>query len=117
MYVPKAYQMNDKEVVFDFIEKNSFGILISHSDITAATHLPFLVARNGEEAYLYGHMARANPQWKAITGEVLVVFSGPQRYISPSWYAESEVPTWDYVAVHVYGKLDIVTDNNEVLDI
>jgi transcriptional regulator len=63
-------------------------------------------------------MARANPQWRDVEGEVLVVFSGPHVYISPSWYeAEGTVPTWNYVAVHAYGTFHVVEDRESLLDI
>lgn len=119
MYIPEAYQMNDREAALDFIEKNSFGILVSHSDKLEGTHLPFIIKRDGEGTYLYGHMARANPQWKGISGEVLVVFSGPHVYVSPSWYETTNrrVPTWNYVTVHVYGQFELVTNLEEVVSI
>jgi transcriptional regulator len=71
--------------------------------------MPFLLERDGS---LVGHMARANPQWQDLDGQpVLVVFSGPHAYVSPSWYeADNVVPTWNYVAVHAYGTLRLVDD-------
>ncbi|RKP58241.1 FMN-binding negative transcriptional regulator [Cohnella endophytica] len=117
MYVPKAYQMKDWEMILEFIEQNSFGILISNSNTLTATHLPFLVKTNGNEIYLYSHMAKANPQWKELSGEALIIFNGPQSYITPTWYAEKEVPTWDYVTAHLYGEFQLVPDTDEILDI
>jgi len=117
LYIPKAYQMKDKDIILEFIKQNSFGILISQSDMLTATHLPFLVKTDGNEIYLYSHMAKANPQWKQLSGEVLIVFNGPQSYISPSWYVEKEVPTWDYVVAHLYGEFQLTPDTDEILDI
>jgi len=117
LYVPRAYQMKDQDTVLEFIKQNSFGLLISKIEKLNATHLPFLIKRDGNEIYLYSHMAKANPQWEELCGEVLVVFSGPQSYITPSWYVEKEVPTWNYVAAHLYGEFQLVTNENEVLDI
>ncbi len=120
MYIPASFSETDRERLFDFIEQNNFGLLVSQlGDEPFATHLPLLVDRRaGACGMLLGHMARANPQWQAAEGNVLVVFSGPHVYISPSWYeADDVVPTWNYVAVHVYGRLMIVENDKEVLDL
>lgn len=117
MYIPKHFAEDDTEKLFDFLQTNSFGILFaSWSGQPFATHLPFLVEREaGSNGWLLGHMARANPHWQELEGEVLVVFPGPHAYISPAWYEEEKVvPTWNYVAVHVYGQIS-VTHDEEVL--
>jgi transcriptional regulator len=117
MYIPKVFAETDTEKLFDFIEANSFGILFSQRNGQPfATHLPFLLERDSQSiGWLWGHMARANPHWRDIEGEVLVVFPGPHAYISPAWYKEdSTVPTWNYVAVHIYGQISLI-DNNERL--
>lgn len=83
-----------------------------------ATHLPFfLEAEEGPFGTLYGHMARANPHWGhlAEATESLAIFQGPHAYITPSWYESKGqtgkvVPTWNYIAVHAHGSLDIVDD-------
>jgi transcriptional regulator len=63
-------------------------------------------------------MARANPQWKGVEGEVLAIFSGPHAYVSPAWYEEAgTVPTWNYVAVHAYGTFHLVEDRDGLLEI
>jgi transcriptional regulator len=115
MYVPAAFEQLDPAKLFDFIESNSFGLLISGlSGKPFATHLPLLVKREiAPKGHLLGHLARANPQWRELDGqEVLVVFAGPHAYISPSWYESDDVvPTWNYVAVHVYGKCEVVDDD------
>jgi transcriptional regulator len=70
------------------------------------------VRDEGEHGLLEGHFARANPHWKSLAGqETLVVFSGPHAYVSPALYTEAlSVPTWNYIAVHAYGKLTLVED-------
>ena len=112
MYIPPAFRESDPAKLFDFIERNSFGLLISTtSGEPFATHLPFLVERGaGPNGSLVGHMARANPHWRELADrDVLAVFSGPHAYISPTWYAaENVVPTWNYVAVHAYGRCRLV---------
>ncbi len=112
MYIPTAFRESDPAKLFDFIERNSFGLLISTAaGEPFATHLPFLVERGaGPNGSLVGHMARANPHWRALADrDVLAVFTGPHAYISPTWYAaENVVPTWNYVAVHAYGRCRLV---------
>jgi transcriptional regulator len=114
MYVPTAFEQTDQYKLHDFIEANSFGLLVStHDGEPFATHLPFLLERTaGPHGCLVGHMARANPQWHDLDGQdVLAVFSGPHAYISPTWYeSENVVPTWNYVAVHAYGTCRVVDD-------
>jgi transcriptional regulator len=114
MYIPAAFAETDRNRLHDFIEQYSFGLLVSQvAGEPFATHLPLLLDRqSGPEGCLLGHTARANPQVAQADGEtVLAVFSGPHAYISPTWYeAELVVPTWNYVAVHVYGKLQIIED-------
>jgi transcriptional regulator len=120
MYIPNAFRELDQDQLHTFIEAHSFGLLIStHQDEPFATHLPFLLDRQaGQHGGLLGHMARANPQWQDLAGQaVLVVFTGPHAYISPSWYeAENVVPTWNYVAVHAYGTCRLIEDPQVLTD-
>jgi transcriptional regulator len=120
MYVPAHFAQTDPARLFDFIEQNSFGLLISQLDGEPfATHLPLLLDRTaGPHGTLIGHVARANRHWQTTDRNVLVVFSGPHAYISPSWYqAENVVPTWNYLAVHAYGNLQIIEDHAASLEI
>ncbi|MED3788556.1 FMN-binding negative transcriptional regulator [Peribacillus frigoritolerans] len=117
MYIPKHFQLKDEEIIYDFIEKYSFATLFSqHNGEPYATHLP-LTLNKGESA-LYGHFARPNEQWKDIEYQkVLAVFQGPHSYISPSWYETTmAVPTWNYVSIHLYGKMEIVEDQKVIFD-
>jgi transcriptional regulator len=119
MYVPAAFAETDVAKLHDFIEQNSFGLLVSQvDDLPFATHLPLLLDRTaGPLGGLVGHMARANPQGRQLDGQtVLAVFSGPHTYISPTWYeAENVVPTWNYAAVHVYGRARVIEDREGLL--
>lgn len=120
MYIPSSNAEHSPEVMFDFIEAHPLGILVTGSgEGLFATHLPLLLDRTrGPRGALMGHVARANRQHTLPVGdgaESLVIFSGPDAYISPSWYpAKAEhgkvVPTWNYVAVHVYGRLRYTSD-------
>jgi transcriptional regulator len=117
MYIPLPFQIENEEIIFDMMLKNSFATLISqHAGAPFATHLPLIIDK--ADKCLYGHFARPNPQWKDIQNqEVLAIFQGPHCYISPSWYeTEMAVPTWNYVAAHVYGQVELVDDEHELLD-
>ncbi len=114
MYIPHYYKNENLEEVKKFIKENSFGILINQVDGKPwATHIPLEldIDENGKDI-LVSHISRANPQWKEFEKEpkVLCIFNGPHSYISSSWYKEEEVPTWDYIAIHVYGKLTILSE-------
>lgn len=121
MYVPPPFTETDSARLFDFVEANSFGLLVTSADgQIVATHLPLLLKRDiGPSGRLVGHMARANPAWQAMPGrEALCVFSGPHAYISPTWYeADNVVPTWNYVAVHVYGTCRIIDEADATAEI
>jgi transcriptional regulator len=111
MYIPASFAMRDREQMVQFLQENSFGILFSQvQGRPFATHVPLLLDAEGNK--LFGHLAKANPHCRELDGaEVLVVFQGPHAYISPSWYVERQgVPTWNYIAVHVYGNCHIVRD-------
>ena len=101
MYIRKSHQPRDPADVLEVIERNMFGTLVT---AMTAFHLPYIL----ENDTLYAHMARANPQSNMLDGEALVIFLGPHGYISPSWYADrATAPTWDYVAVHCYGRIRV----------
>lgn len=109
MYIhPKNTWENEPEII-EFIKKNAFATLVTQVEGKPwATHLPFVLDQDSEgNPILSGHVAKANSQWKSITDqeEVLVIFQGPHAYISSSWYNHENVPTWNYLAVHVYGKI------------
>ena len=104
MYVPKHFEISDADEIFEFVDANAFGQLISRQDgEIVASHLPFLVAADRQQ--LHCHLARQNPQWQQLEDQrVLITFQGAHDYISPSWYKTAGVPTWNYQAVHIYGR-------------
>jgi transcriptional regulator len=119
VYIPATNAEHRPEVVFEFIEAHPLGVLVTASgEGLFATHLPLLLDRSrGPHGTLQGHVARANRQHTMVGAEteVLVIFSGPDAYISPSFYpSKSEhgkvVPTWNYVAVHAYGHVRFNSD-------
>lgn len=117
MYIPEHFTMKEVTAAYKVIQENSFATLFStHKGMPFATHLPLVL--NKEKTHLYGHFARPNPQWKDIQNQtVLTVFHGPHCYISPSWYETNKaVPTWNYVTVHVYGEVELIRDEHEVMN-
>ncbi len=114
MYIPQHYKNENLAEIKEFLVNNSFGILINTVDNKPwATHIPLeLDKTNDGKDILVGHIAKANPQWKHFSEnqEVLCIFNGPHSYISSSWYKEEEVPTWNYIAVHVYGTLKVLSE-------
>jgi transcriptional regulator len=121
MYIPASFRFDDQAAIFDFAERHGFATLVTeHDGAPFATHLPLILERGaGERGTIVGHMARANPQWREAAGQtVLVMYQGPHAYVSPTWYAEpNTVPTWNYGAVHAYGKLELVEDPAALMDI
>lgn len=121
MYTPFSFVENDLSVLHSCIEENSFATLVTKDSCgPVVSHLPLLLDRDaGPNGTLIGHMAKANPQWREITGaDSLAIFQGPHAYISPGWFKEQNVvPTWNYVAVHVTGKLQLIDEKPELLDI
>lgn len=114
MYTPKIYKDEDPESIRTFLKENSFGILINQTQgKLCATHIPIEleVTVDGKEI-LQGHISKLNPQAEgfAENDQVLAVFTGPHSYISSSWYDHENVPTWNYIAVHVYGRIKIVDE-------
>ena len=112
MYTPEIYKNENQEEIKKFLQENSFGILINQTNgKLCATHIPLELETNEEgNEILYGHISKENPQWNGFidNDQVLAVFTGPHSYISSSWYDHENVPTWNYIAVHVYGKIKII---------
>ncbi|MED1201838.1 FMN-binding negative transcriptional regulator [Heyndrickxia acidicola] len=120
MYIPKYFRVTDAEEIRDFVQKNSFGTIVTtEQGKPIATHLPLQLMKEGDQYKLTGHMALGNPQWKTFdtSKDVLVMFQGPNAYISSSWYEKENVPTWNYQAVHMYGKASIVEKNELIEDL
>lgn len=120
MYTPKYFKETDPKVIRDFIKQNNFATLVSLAEgEPIATHLPLEFFASEEGEFIKGHMARGNKQWRFFQNDqtVLVLFLGADAYISPTWYDHVNVPTWNYVAVHVYGKPAIIEDRSELLEL
>src|SRR5262249_24584978 len=109
----------DRPTLRSFLDRHPFGLVVSvHDGRPMATHLPVILDRSvAPDGALLGHVARANPQWRQLRDqEVLAIFNGPHAYVSPSWYqAEKVVPTWNYVAVHAYGQVELIEDSDSLV--
>jgi len=118
MYTPKHFEMTDGAEVLNFMQRYSFATIVSiQNNLPVATHLPFAIKEDEQQITLLSHFARANGQITGIAGqEVLVIFAEPHAYISPSNYEKQQnVPTWNYVAVHAYGEIKIITDDDKAM--
>lgn len=116
MYIPKQFSNTDDAEIKSFIESNGFGILVNQTNGKLwGTHIPLVLSPDGKK--LSGHISKANPQWKYFENDkqILAIFTGPHAYISSSWYDHENVPTWNYIAVHVYGQLRLI-HGQELLD-
>ena len=114
MYIPRQFRNDDIPAIEAFIRQNAFAQLVSTSNgIPLISHIPIEIAVNKSGVkVLHGHLARGNPQWKSFTEHpVLAVFQGAHSYISPSWYNHVNVPTWNYIAVHITGKIRLIDDD------
>jgi len=116
VYLPAAFTESRPEVLVEHIERYDFGLLVSRSDDgIVASHVPFVVDRDGDNLHLHAHLARPNPQVRQLArgAEVLAIFHGPHAYISPNWYGSGpSVPTWNYIDVHAYGIVRLVEDGD-----
>ena len=118
MYIPHYHKNENLEEVKGFLKANSFGILLNQNNGKIwGSHIPLELELDpsGEEV-IYGHISKANFQLKDYTEgkeEVLLIFNGPHSYVSSSWYNHENVPTWNYIAVHIYGSLEVI-DNEEL---
>jgi transcriptional regulator len=114
MFVPKRFAVDDLAALDALLARDAFVTLVSQVDgAPFASHLPVLYRRDGDAVRLVGHWARANPQWRGIVGQdVLLIAHGPHAYVSPSWYARpaSSVPTWNYTVAHVHGTVALIED-------
>lgn len=120
MYIPKHFQLEDQQEAIAFMQRYSFATLITaNNNHPEATHMPFLIEQREDELILSSHFAKANRQAEDIEKETtLVIFNEPHAYISPANYEkEQNVPTWNYIAIHAYGRAKIITDTDKQLDV
>ena len=117
MFIPKLYREDDAQKILAFMRENEFATLVTYDgEKPVAGHLLVEVTETDGNVVIYGHMSQVNPLWKTFdpAKEALLIFQGPHTYISATWYNHVNVPTWNYVSVHAYGKPELVTDHDEV---
>ncbi|MGB7540661.1 MAG: FMN-binding negative transcriptional regulator [Burkholderiales bacterium] len=115
MYLPRQFEMHDRAMVLEVMRRHNFALLVSNDDDGGpfATHLPVVVGERDGGVLIEAHVARTNPHWRHLMSqpEALMVFLGPHAYMSPVVYPDRErVPTWNYLAVHAYGRVRLVDD-------
>jgi transcriptional regulator len=119
MYVKPDYAARELPALHDMIEAARFGLLVLCADGPLAAHIPFVLHRDeGRLGTLVAHVPRADPLARHLGSgdEVLAIFSGPRAYVSPRWYASDGLPTYNFLAVHAYGRPRLLEDRDAVLD-
>lgn len=117
MYLPKHFVNENFEESLHLIQKNPLATMISTTEQGPfVSHLPLVMEKNADGLSLTGHLALGNPHWKLLDKKpVYVVFHGPSAYMTPKWYAENDVPTWNYAVVHIEGQCQLIQDLNGIL--
>lgn len=119
MYVPEPFSEKDLSILHDWIERWSFGTLItSYRGRLEANQIPFLLDR--EKNALLGHVAKSNKHWMSLMNaeDLLVQFNGPHGYVSPAWYSQPDaVPTWNYLSVQVRGSAELIKTETETFEL
>ena len=125
MYVSKHHQLTEREAIFSLMTSHPLGAWVCQVDgALVANHIPFLLDKSrGPLGTLIGHVSRANRVWRELRADAasLVMFQGPQAYITPGWYpGKAEhgmvVPTWNYAVAHVHGTARAVQERGWLLD-
>jgi transcriptional regulator len=124
MHIAGPYKMTEMGEIASVVDAAPLASFVtSTADGLVATPLPmYLDMSEGDHGVLYGHLARANRQWRSGSTEGLAIFMGPDAYVTPSWYATKRetgkaVPTWNYVAVHAYGAVEYFEDEPRLLQV
>ncbi len=121
VYIPPVQKVEDRKFLHDFMDEFSFVDLVTANPTIRITHIPVLLDRTaGPYGTIIGHISRNNPQQQTFDGksQAVIVFHGPESYISPTWYAKTEaVPTWNFAVVHASGKLKPITDKTALHDL
>lgn len=119
MYVNPYFEESALNSIHDLIEANRFGVLVSAKDGLGGTHIPFILHRDeGSKGTLVSHTARADPIWRGFDGqtEMLAIFPGPTSYVRSRWYSEAGISTYNFIAVHVYGRPRMFEEEDQIMD-
>lgn len=120
MYVPRKFLPSSPKLVTKFINDNGFATLISAREgQIIGSHIPLILEKRLEEYVLIGHISRANEQHQMFDGQsnLMAVFMEQHTYISSSWYDHINVPTWNYIAVHMYGRAHVIEGEELVMSL
>jgi transcriptional regulator len=121
LYIPKAHLVEERKFLHDFMDEFAFVDIVTVSPTLRITHIPSVLDRTtGAYGTIFGHISAQNPQRAAFDGKqtAVVVFRGPQGYISPTWYAQTEAtPTWNFSVVHASGRPKAITDHDQTRDL
>ena len=120
MYQPDHFRVTDLPKMHALMRTRPLATLVSAGSLGLyATHLPNVLKDDGPYGIIECHLARANPHWKELAegNEALMIFQGPEGYITPNWYPSKAdhgkvVPTWNYAVVHAYGRPEVMEDKN-----
>lgn len=120
LYIPEAHLVEDRKLLHDFMDQHRFIELVTSSPMLRITHIPVILERTaGAYGRILGHVSRQNPQSLTFDGShaAVAVFRGPHAYISPTWFAKSNVvPTWNFAVVHAVGRPKAITDKRALHD-
>jgi transcriptional regulator len=117
IYLPKRYDVNDKAAAMRVVREFPFATVITATgDSSRISQLPLLAVEREDSFSLIGHLARANPHWRFLQHKSVVLFHGPNAYITPTWYEKCDVPTWNYVTVHCEGRAKLIEDEAGVVE-
>lgn len=118
MYNPQRFKSDDTNEAFDLMEQNPFATVITVVEGKPfVSQLPLTPKMVGNKVELIGHLARANPHWKLFANfQTTVIFHGPHTYITPKWYAENDVPTWNYSTAHVTGRIELIDSHDGIIE-
>ena len=120
MYIGKHSQINDYEEIKQFIQHNNFATIVTSNDVKPiASHIPVMISEQDDQLVITGHLAKQNELVQTIehNAQVLVIFQGPDAYISSTWYETEDVPSWDYQSIHVYGEGRLLNHDELVSDL
>jgi transcriptional regulator len=113
MYLPSAFRNHETERSLALMRSAPFAtvITVDSGGEPFVSHLPLVVEVDGDTVVCVGHMARANPHWRLLPhGQTTAIFHGPHAYITPTWYTQNNVPTWNYAVVHARGQAELIED-------
>ena len=121
MYLPPHFRQDDREEIFAAIERARLGTIVTIGpDGPLVSHVPMMLDRDASpNGTIFCHLSRGNAQWRTPSDNALVIFLGPDAYVTPTWYSNKTltgevVPTWNYIAVHVYGPMRVIEEPREL---